>query len=260
MNILDTIVANKKKEVEQRKSQVTIKQLAGSLLYERTCFSITESLNKKGASGIIAEHKRKSPSKGIINDRLHVGEVVASYQNNGASAVSILTDQVYFGGSDEDVLLSREILTIPILRKEFIIDEYQLHEAKSIGADVILLIAACLQPKEVKHFSSVANALGLEVLLELHDEEEFDHLCEGIQLVGINNRSLKTFDVDIDRSLKMAEMLPREKIKVAESGMDHPSQIIRFKQHGYKGFLIGESFMKSSDPGKALASFLNPIQ
>ena len=259
MNVLDNIILNKRKEVEERKSIFSLQTLLASSFYDRECISVTNCLNDINASGIIAEHKRKSPSKGIINDRLSVLEVVKSYQDCGASAVSILTDEIFFGGTNQDLVSAREILSIPILRKEFIIDEYQIHEAKSLGADFILLIAACLRPEEVKRMARLANSIGLEVLLELHDEEELGHMCDEIQLVGINNRSLKTFEVNIDRSLRMAEQLPSDKIKVAESGIDNSSQVLLFKENGYRGFLIGENFMKTEDPGKALGLFMKEI-
>ena len=173
--------------------------------------------------------------------------------------MSILTDEIFFGGTTQDIISIRSSISIPILRKDFIIDEYQVHEAKSIGADFILLIAACLTPARVRQLAALAVGIGMEVLLELHDEDEFGHICDEVQLVGINNRSLKTFDVNIDRSLKMAEQIPSNKIKVAESGIDDPSQVKIFLDHGYKGFLIGEYFMRQSDPGQALNNFINKL-
>lgn len=228
--------------------------------YTRKTISLVEGLSKPNASGIIAEFKRKSPSKGIINDQVDPVAVTKAYQDAGASAVSILTDEYFFGGNDQDLLRARQALDIPILRKEFIIDEYQVHEAKAMGADLILLIAACLSKEEVLRFSTVARSLGLEVLLELHDEDELEHVCETVDLVGINNRSLKTFDVNIERSLKMASQLPKGKLKVAESGIDDPAQVKLFKENGYSAFLIGENFMKTNDPGMALNDFRNQIE
>ncbi|NBO59040.1 MAG: indole-3-glycerol phosphate synthase TrpC, partial [Chitinophagia bacterium] len=252
MNILETIIAKKRLEVESSKILQPLKALEKSQYYNRTCISISKALQEPGATGIIAEHKRKSPSKGVINDQLNVNDVVFAYQQAGASAISILTDQAFFGGSNDDILTVRNSISIPILRKEFIVDEYQIHEAKSIGADLILLIASCLNPLEVKTYAKLANQLGMEVLLELHDEDEFSHICNEVQLVGINNRSLKTFSVNIERSLEMAAKLPSQKIKVAESGINHASEVKIFREHGYKGFLIGENFMKSSHPGDSL--------
>ena len=259
MNILDRIVEHKRIEVELRRKAVSLETLVGAEAYSRIPISISARLNESGASGIIAEFKRMSPSKGIINNLVQPDEVTKGYEQSGASAVSILTDEQFFGGSDQDILVSRSNLNIPILRKEFIIDPYQIHEAKALGADLILLIAACLSPNEVKQFAQLTNSLGMEVLLELHEEEELEHVCDEVQLVGINNRSLKTFDVNIERSLRMAEQLPGNKIKVAESGIDNPAQVKLFRDHGYKGFLIGENFMKTNDPAASLKSFIEKI-
>lgn len=260
MNILDTIVERKRTEVADRKQQKSLDVIKADAWYTRKTISLVEGLSRPNASGIIAEFKRKSPSKGIINDRLDPVEVTKAYQAAGASAVSILTDEYFFGGHDQDVLRARQLLDIPILRKEFIIDEYQVHEAKALGADLILLIAACLSKEEVVRFSTLARSLGLEVLLELHDEDELEHVCETVDLVGINNRSLKTFDVNIARSLRMAGQLPKDKLKVAESGIDDPDQVKLFRENGYSAFLIGENFMKTNDPGMALNEFRNQIE
>ena len=260
MNILDTIVERKRAEVVERKQQKSLDTIMADAGYTRKTISLVEELSKPNASGIIAEFKRKSPSKGIINDQVDPVEVTKAYQDAGASAVSILTDEYFFGGNDQDLLRARQALDIPILRKEFIIYEYQVHEAKAMGADLILLIAACLSKEEVLRFSTVARSLGLEVLLELHDEDELEHVCDTVDLVGINNRSLKTFDVNIERSLKMASQLPKGKLKVAESGIDDPAQVKLFKENGYSAFLIGENFMKTNDPGMALNDFRNQIE
>jgi len=259
MNILQTIVERKRVEVAERKIFNPIEKLMDSVLYQRQTISLVEGLQKNGASGIIAEFKRKSPSKGIINDRVDPVKVTFDYQTAGASAVSILTDADFFGGSEKDLLACRSVLDIPILRKDFVVDRHQLHEAKAIGADLILLIAACLTPDEVVDLTAEAHAIGLEVLLELHDEDELNHVSTDVDLVGINNRSLKTFDVDIERSLRMAAAIPGNMPKVAESGIDDPSQIRIFKENGYKAFLIGENFMKREDPGQALKAFIDNI-
>ena len=260
MNILDNIVERKRAEVAERKQLKSLDMIMNDAGYTRKTISLVEGLSRPNASGIIAEFKRKSPSKGIINDQVDPVEVTKAYQDAGASAVSILTDEYFFGGNDQDLLRARQALDIPILRKEFIIDEYQVHEAKAMGADLILLIAACLSKEEVLRFSTVARSLGLEVLLELHDEDELEHVCDTVDLVGINNRSLKTFDVNIERSLKMASQLPKGKLKVAESGIDDPAQVKLFKENGYSAFLIGENFMKTNDPGMALNEFRNQIE
>lgn len=259
MNILDKIIENKKLEVAARIVHTPLHLLEQTPFYGRKTISLEAGLSNSSATGIIAEFKRKSPSKGIINDKANPLDICLGYQNAGASAISILTDKVFFGGSEDDILAVRDSIHIPILRKEFVIDEYQIHESKSIGADFILLIAACLSPDEVKVLSRVANSIGLEVLLELHDEEELGHICDTVNFVGINNRSLKTFDVDVERSLKMAEKIPVGKIKIAESGIDDPKLIKLFKSNGYRGFLIGENFMKTSDPSLAIKEFIELI-
>ena len=259
MSILQKIVDRKKEEVAQRKRSSPKEILVSTPYFVRRTISLVEGLQLPGASGIIAEFKRRSPSKGIINDKADPVKVTAGYQLAGASAVSILTDSDFFGGSENDLRACRETLQIPILRKDFIIDPYQLLEARAIGADLILLIAACLSPQQVNGLAEEAHGLGLEVLLELHDEDELAHVSSNIDLVGINNRSLKTFDVDIQRSLRMASSLPSDMPKVAESGIDDPAQVNMFRSHGYQAFLIGENFMKHSEPEKALKDFINNI-
>jgi indole-3-glycerol phosphate synthase len=259
MNILDTIVEYKRGEIKRRKIEVSIADLEKRALFARETLSLKEFLLNKDRTGIIAEFKRKSPSKGIINDKADVAEVTKGYAENGASCLSVLTDEHFFGGSDEDLIKARAN-AIPILRKDFIIDEYQIVEAKSIGADVILLIAACLTIAEVKRLAAFAKKLKLEVLLELHDEDELSHICDETEIIGINNRNLKTFIVDIERSLRMAKKIPAGKIKIAESGISSPENIILFKENGFDGFLIGENFMKEKDPTIAFARFINQLK
>lgn len=259
MNILDTIVEKKRLEVSARKQLKGLNELLHSDHYSRNPISLINSLKQGNSTGVVAEFKRRSPSKGIINAQADVIEVAKAYQEAGAAAISILTDESFFGGSDNDLLSVRPHLHIPILRKEFIIDQYQIHEAKAIGADLILLIAACLTPGEVSELSLLAKSIGLEVLLELHDEDEIGHICDSVDLVGINNRSLKTFDVNIERSLMMASQIPVGKLKVAESGIDDPRQVRLFHENGYNAFLIGENFMKTADPGLALRQFIEQI-
>lgn len=259
MNILETIVEHKMSEVRARKSEVSISELEKRELFSRPVLSLKEFLLDRSGTGIIAEFKRRSPSKGVINDKVDVLDVTKGYTANGACCLSILTDEKFFGGRVQDILKAR-VNEIPILRKDFIIDEYQIIEAKSIGADVILLIAACLTPKEVKHLAGVAIGHGLEVLLELHAEEELEHICEETNIIGINNRNLKTFDVDIERSLRMAEQIPLSKLKVAESGISSVENILLFKRHGFHGFLIGENFMKAPDPTIAFAEFVKQLK
>jgi indole-3-glycerol phosphate synthase len=259
MNILTQIVEHKKFEVERRKSEISISQLEKASYFNRQTLSLKASLQKQSRTGIIAEFKRKSPSKGVINDKAGVADVTRGYAENGASALSVLTDEDFFGGSSLDLVEAR-VNEIPILRKDFIIDEYQLIEAKSIGADVILLIAACLKPADVKRLSGFAKNLGLEVLLELHDERELEHICDETELIGINNRNLKNFEVDIEQSLRMADKIPGDTIKIAESGIKSIDDLLVFKENGFKGFLIGELFMKQADPAIAFAEFVNALK
>lgn len=258
MNILEKIIAQKKIEVAERKSAVPVSALEKSSFFLRPTLSIKEFLLKDKATGIIAEFKRRSPSKGIINDKADVAAVTKAYADNGASCLSVLTDEFFFGGSTGDLVKAR-VNEVPLLRKDFIIDEYQLLEAKAMGADVILLIAACLTAERVKQLAIFAKSLDLSVLLELHSEDELEHICAVTELVGINNRDLKTFTVDIDRSLRMAEKIPVGKIKIAESGINTVDNIRLFKENGFKGFLIGENFMKEEDPGKAFAKFVQEL-
>jgi indole-3-glycerol phosphate synthase len=259
MSILEQIIEYKRSEVRRRKSEISVSKLEASSYFNRKTLSLSESLKKGGRSGIIAEFKRRSPSKGIINEKADVVNVTSAYAENGASAVSVLTDENFFGGRDEDLIEAR-INEVPILRKDFVIDEYQIMEAKSIGADVILLIAACLTPSEVQRFSKFAKTLDLEVLLELYDEREVGHICDETELVGINNRNLKTFEVNIEQSVKMAESVPNDKIKIAESGIHSVDDVVLFRENGFKGFLIGELFMKEPDPAIAFAEFVNALR
>jgi len=259
MNILEEIIEYKREEVKSKKSKVKTADFEKRELFSRAVLPLKDFLLDKSRTGIIAEFKRRSPSKGIINPDVDVVEVTKGYTEHGASCLSILTDEYFFGGSDEDIIKAR-VNEIPILRKDFIIDEYQLIEAKSIGADVILLIAACLTPAEVKRLAFFAKNLGLEVLLELHAEEELEHICDETDVIGINNRNLKTFDVDIERSLRMAEKIPFPKFKVAESGISSVNDILLFKQHGFQGFLIGENFMKATNPTIAFAEFVKQLK
>lgn len=260
MNILDKIIASKETEVREKKKLVTVEELQSATRYMSPCNSLVSELMKTGATGIIAEFKRRSPSKGVINGDAEVGYVTEAYQNNGASGISILTDEPFFGGSNDDLEYARDIITIPILRKDFIIDEYQIIEARSIGADVILLIAACLSPARVKELALFAKRLGLEVLLEIHNSEELGHICDEVDIVGVNNRDLKTFTVDVNRSVELSQQIPADKLKISESGISDPDTIVHLRQHGFKGFLIGETFMKEKDPAIAFAGFIHHLK
>ena len=258
MNILDKIIEHKKTEVAQRKLTVPLADLQKSKFYSRETLSLKDFLLHRNRTGIIAEFKRQSPSRGVINGNADVVAVTTAYANNGASCLSVLTDETFFGGSTSDLMKAR-INEIPILRKDFIIDEYQITEAKAMGADVILLIAACLSVPGVKYLAGFAKKLGLDVLLELHAEEELEHICDETGFIGINNRNLKTFEVDIERSLKMAQKIPGDKIKIAESGIGSATTIELFRKNGFQGFLMGENFMKEADPGKAFAKFVREL-
>lgn len=259
MNILEKIILQKKIEVEHRKATTSIAALEQQPFYTRPVLSLKKFLLDDTKTGIIAEFKRQSPSKGVINGEADVVEVTTAYTQNGASCLSVLTDTDFFGGSTADLLKAR-VNQIPILRKDFIVDPYQIVEARAMGADVILLIAACLSKEEVKQLAAFAKSLDLEVLLELHAEEELGHICEETAIVGINNRNLKTFEVDIERSLRMAQQIPADKIKVAESGISSIENILLFKANGFRGFLIGENFMKEENPGLAFKIFVNTLK
>jgi indole-3-glycerol phosphate synthase len=261
MNILEKIVERKRVEVEESKKKRTIADLEKESLFLRTTVSLSDLLKSASFPKIISEFKRKSPSKGIINDRVQPETVTADYVRAGAIGLSVLTDIDFFGGSFDDFLRARIANPqVPMLRKDFIIDEYQLYEAKSIGADVILLIAACLNPAEVQSLSKKAHDLGLEVLLEVHDAEELSaSLCDSIDIVGVNNRNLKTFDISIENSIILSEQIPDSFVKISESGLKDAESILRLFQYGYKGFLIGETFMKTQDPGAALAYLQNNL-
>lgn len=262
MNILDTIIARKRVEVAERKKERSITDLEKGPFFKKETLSLKQFIQDDTRTGIIAEFKRKSPSKGIINDRVTVEEVTTAYARYGASGISVLTDTDFFGGSLDD-LLAATVNEVPLLRKDFTIDEYQLVEAKAFGAEVILLIAACLTPAEVKSLAGVAKGLGLEVLLELHDESELGHVCSAVDLVGVNNRNLKTFNVDLEHSVRLAEQIGDGFVKVAESGISQVKNIQYLKQYGFQGFLIGENFMKEAAPGEAFRNFvaeLNEVQ
>jgi len=259
MNILDKIIAHKREELVIRKMMVSEKELVKSTYFDRACLSLCKNLLQENATGIIAEFKRKSPSKGFINQFADVVTITNAYTKFGASGISVLTDHEFFGGNTEDIIKARQN-EIPILRKDFIIDPYQIINSKAMGADVILLIAACLSPAEVKSLASLAKQVGLEILLELHDDDELAHICDEIDMVGINNRNLKTFEVDINRSLKLAEQIPSEKVKIAESGITNVETIKLFKEAGFKGFLIGENFMKEKDTAGAFQKFVEQLK
>ncbi|WP_439153405.1 indole-3-glycerol phosphate synthase TrpC [Winogradskyella sp.] len=260
MNILDKIVIDKRKEVDLRKSLIPISQLEASILFEREIFPLSKALRTSN-SGIIAEHKRRSPSKSVINYSLNVQDVASGYEDAGVCGMSVLTDGKYFGGSLDDLLVARASCKLPLLRKEFIIDDYQILEAKSYGADVILLIAAVLTRDEIKQFSELAKSLNLDVLLEVHNEEELQKsIMPSLDMLGVNNRNLKTFEVSLDTSKQLSQLIPDEFIKVSESGISTVEAIKALQPYGYKGFLIGENFMKTDNPGISATKFINVLE
>lgn len=260
MNILDKIVEFKRKEIVSSKEVITLTELKSMPEFNRQCYSITESICDPGKTGIIAEFKRKSPSKGIINDQVSVADISIAYSQYGAAALSVLTDFNFFGGSIDDLQEARKHNEIPILRKDFIVDTYQIYEAKAIGADVILLIAAILNKNEVSEFSKLAHDLGLQVLMEIHSEDELLKTCDTVDLIGINNRNLKTFEVNLEHSKQLVKKIPEKFIKISESGISHPNTIKELKKEGFQGFLIGESFMRSENPALAFKHFVEELE
>jgi indole-3-glycerol phosphate synthase len=256
MTILDKIIAAKQIEVGERKEMTPLSILTQRPYFKEPCYSLRKALKAPNSSGIIAEHKRKSPSLGWIYQDADVAAIVKDYQIGGAAALSVLTDEAFFGGNLSDLNRARRTVSVPILRKDFIIEEYQIFEAKAYGADVILLIAECLRKEEVKHLAETAQNLGLEVLLEMHDATGLDKICDAVTCVGINNRNLKTFEVSIQTSIDLASQIPDAFVKVAESGIAKPETIGILRGYGFEGFLIGEAFMKTENPGKAIADFV----
>ncbi|POY35579.1 indole-3-glycerol phosphate synthase TrpC [Solitalea longa] len=261
MTILDKIVARKREEILENKAKTPIELLEKSEFFDRECYSFKEALTNTEKIGLIAEFKRKSPSKGILNADADVAETTKGYVDAGASVLSILTDVDFFNGSNENLIKARRVNEVPILRKDFIIDEYQILEAKSIGADVILLISACLSPEELKSLGAFAQSLGMSVLLEVHDKQEL--LCSispYIDAIGVNNRNLATFNVDIQTSFDLADLIPDEFVKVSESALSNPQTIIDLKNVGYRGFLIGETFMKTVNPAETCKGFIESVK
>lgn len=261
MNILDKIIAHKEQEVAERKSLYPTKLLEQSIYFSSDTISLRKYLLRDDKLGIIAEIKRKSPSKGMIHEFVSIEQTSISYMQGGASALSILTDTEFFGGKNEDLTTARKFNYCPILRKDFTIDEYQIVEAKSIGADAILLIAAALTPDKLKNLAQFAKSLGLEVLMEIHHGEELkSHLNEYLDVVGVNNRDLKTFEVSVDTSISLANAIPDQFVKISESGISNPDTVLDLMSHGYQGFLIGEHFMSHGRPGAACAEFIQKVK
>jgi len=262
MTILDKIIAFKKKEIAKIKAEVPVKKLVESPSFKRQPISLKKSLLEVGSTGVIAEFKRQSPSKGIINDKATIADVTNGYLDANVAAQSILTDVSFFGGTMADLMEARVINQLkPILRKDFIVDGFQIVEAKAIGADVILLIASCLTKVQLKNYGQLATDLGLEVLYEVHTQEDLDKISDlDHKIIGVNNRNLKTFKVDLENSILLANQIPDSSVKVSESGISDPKIITGLKEFGFHGFLIGENFMKTEDPGLACQEFISQIR
>lgn len=260
MDILDKIVQRKKEIVAGRKKMHPIPTMALSFHFARKTISLVERLKAEDSSGIIAEFKRSSPSKGIINSTSMVKDVVKGYRDAGVAGLSILTDTPFFGGTNDDILNVRPIIDLPILRKDFIVDEYQVYETKAMGADVILLIAECLTKAEVSHLAKLAKHLGLEIIMEIHSEDQLDKYVPEIDIIGVNNRNLKTFEVSIEQSKALFDALPKDVVKISESGISDAASILELKACGFEGFLIGENFMKTEEPGQACDDFIKSLK
>ncbi|HBL76583.1 MAG: indole-3-glycerol phosphate synthase [Bacteroidetes bacterium GWF2_42_66] len=261
MTILDEINNHKRREIEEAKAKISIQQLMLSSYFKRKTNSLKAALLKEGASGIIAEFKTKSPSKGVINADAEVSETTAGYVAAGVSGISVLTDSRYFGGSLENLAKARQANpNTPILRKDFMLDPYQIYEAKAHGADLILLIAESLSKELLLELTLKAKELGLEVLVEIHSEEELAKLNPYVDIVGVNNRDLRTFVVDVETSVRLSKLIPEQFVKISESGISNPKNIAKLSDAGFKGYLIGETFMKTADPAKACAEFINSLK
>lgn len=259
MTILDQIIADKFKEIALKKQLISASDYERYPLFERETVSLTQAL-KNSTTGIIAEHKRRSPSRAGINQNLNLQDVARGYEDAGVCGMSVLTDAKYFGGSLDDLILARASVKLPLLRKEFVIDEYQIIEAKAHGADVILLIAAVLDRAQIKSFSELARSLKIDVLLEVHNLEELEKsILPSLDMIGVNNRNLKTFEVSTEISKKLSQKIPNEFVKVSESGISSIEEITELKKYGYRGFLIGEHFMKSDNPGQSATEFIKKL-
>ena len=261
MDILAEIISHKRKEVEDRKALYPVRLLEQSIYFSSPPVQLTKYLLREDKSGIIAEIKRKSPSKGLINPYISIERTSIGYMQAGASALSVLTDHHYFGGSNDDLTQARKFNFCPILRKDFIVDEYQIIEAKSIGADAILLIASALSSPLIKDWVKLAHSLNLQVLLEVHSKNEVvENLDSGADLIGVNNRDLKTFEVNVEVSRQLAPHIPEKMIKVSESGIESPKVIAELSEYGYKGFIIGQNFMQHNRPELAAREFIKNLR
>ena len=259
MGILEKIIADKRIEVEEKKIATPIDILEQKQFFERECYSLASKLKEEDHLGIIAELKRKSPSKQAISLLAEAQKVVYGYSQQDVAGISILTNQKYFGGTIRDLVSARGVCEKPLIRKEFIIDEYQIIEAKAAGADVVLLLANVLTKNEINSFLTLTHNIGMEALLEVREEEELDKIPDNIDIVGVNNRDLKTFKVDIDHSMKMLKLLPKNVPVIAESGLSEIENVVKLKRAGFDGFLMGEYFMRSIDPGKTVGEFIEQV-
>lgn len=257
MNMLSQIVLHKRTQVKRDKELYSIPFLENSQFFSNQCVSLSKYLLNPSKSGIITEIKKASPALGLINTSVNIEELSIGYMQAGSSALSVLTDYKYFGGNNEDLIQARKFNYCPILRKDFVIDEYQIIEAKSIGADCILLIAAILSKEEILRFSELAKSFGLQIILEIHQEDELDKVNSLIDVIGVNNRNLDTMKIDISNSFYLADKIPTQFIKISESGLNYPEQLIELNQVGYQGFLIGSVFMKYPKPHIKCIEFIN---
>lgn len=260
MTILDRINDHKRLEIDRRKANTPVERLIDSYGYRAERRSLVTSLTESPHYGIIAEFKRKSPSQDDINLAADPEAVTTGYQTAGAAAISCLTDVHFFGARSNDIDRVRRAVDLPIIRKDFILDAYQLHEARAMGADAVLLIAGSLSAGELDELAAEANELGLEVLCEVHNEEEVGKLSPNVDVVGVNNRDLQTFNVSIENSLRLAEMLPPSTVKISESGIEDAQTIAKLRREGFQGFLIGTYFMRQADPGQACADFIAEVR
>lgn len=260
MTILEKIITSKIEEVKILKKLYSYNEFEKRFFFNKKTKSLKRRLELSN-HGVIAEHKRKSPSKSIINSDVKLDEVILGYDMANVCGISVLTDEKYFGGSINDLVKARELTEIPIIRKEFIIDEFQILEAKASGADVVLLIAACLNDNQIKNLSEFAKGLNLEVLVEIHNNQELEKcLLSSVDIIGVNNRNLKTFKVDIENSINLSKLIPENFLKISESGISSAKEISILREHGFKGFLIGETFMKEKNPGKEVLKMINEIR
>jgi len=260
VNILDKIIANKKIEVEAQKKCCSIDAMMHLIVDQTERPQSFRNALKISETGIIAEFKRRSPSRDWIFKEAKIGDVIPLYSQNGASAISVLTDIDFFGGNLDDLKQARSLTDTPLLQKDFVVDEYQLYQAALYGASAILLIASALTIEETKHLANKAKGLGLDVLLEIHNEDELRYINDKVDVVGVNNRNLGTFVTNVQVSFDLADKIPDEFIKISESGISQPQTVIDLQQAGYRGFLMGENFMKTSNPGEALEEFIKHLQ